>query len=124
MVRVIVVDKRIGCIGTTNLMTKHRFGLVFVGPWTDIDWSYAVRLRSINIWVGPGPVSVAVAPFGRQKPDSIDKCALSDKKPKTAKAPPVIGVAESGITCMTRSALIQNCPSWQQGCMQFENTPA
>jgi hypothetical protein len=69
MVRVIVVDKQIGYIGTTNFTTKNRFGLVFVGPWTDIDRSYAVLLRSINIWVGSGPVAVAVAPFGRQKPD-------------------------------------------------------
>jgi hypothetical protein len=65
MVRVIFVEKWIGCIGAT----KHWFELVFVGPWTDMDRSYAVQLRSINIWVGPGPVAVAVAPFGHQKPD-------------------------------------------------------
>jgi hypothetical protein len=69
MFRVIFVEKQISCIGTTNIMTKNQFGLVFVGPWTDMDRSYAVRLRSINIWVGPRPVAVAVAPFGRQKPD-------------------------------------------------------
>jgi hypothetical protein len=69
MVRVIFVEKRIGCIGTTKFMTKNWFGLVFVDPWTNMDRSYAVRLRPINIWVGPGPVAVAVAPFRHQKPD-------------------------------------------------------
>jgi hypothetical protein len=69
MGRVIVVEKWIGYIGTTDFTTKDQFGLVFVGPWTDMDRSYAVRLQSINIWVGPGPVAVAVAPFRCQKLD-------------------------------------------------------
>jgi hypothetical protein len=69
MIQVIFVEKPIGCIGTTNFMTTNWFGLVFVGPWTDMDQSYVVQLWSINIWVSPGPVAVVVAPFRHQKPD-------------------------------------------------------
>jgi hypothetical protein len=63
MVRAIIVEKRIGYIGTTNFTTKNRFRLVFIGPWTNMDRSYVVQLWSINIWVGPGLVAVAVAPL-------------------------------------------------------------
>jgi hypothetical protein len=58
-----------GYIGTTNFTTKSWFRLVFIGPWTDMDRSYAVQLRSINIRIGPGPVAVAVTPSRCQKPD-------------------------------------------------------
>jgi hypothetical protein len=56
-------------VGITNFTTKSWFRLVFISPWTDMEWSYVVRLWSINIWVGPGPVAVAVAPFRHQKLD-------------------------------------------------------
>ena len=69
IVQVIVVEKQIGCISTTNFMTKDQFGLVSFGPWTDMDQSYVVRFRSIDIWIGNGPVPVPVAPFGHKKPD-------------------------------------------------------
>ena len=36
-----------------------------------MDWSYAVWLQSINIWVSPGPVAIVVAPFRCQKLDLI-----------------------------------------------------
>ena len=52
-------------------MTKNPFGLVFFGPWTNMDWSYVVQFQSINIWISPGPVLVLVAPFGHKKPDLI-----------------------------------------------------
>jgi hypothetical protein len=69
MIRVIVAEKHMDYIGITNFTTKSRFGLVFISPWTDMDWSYAVQLRSINICLGPAPVVVVVAPFRHQKPD-------------------------------------------------------
>jgi hypothetical protein len=56
-------------IGITNFITKSWFRLVFINPWTDMDWGYAVQLWSINIWVSPGPVAVAVAPFRHPKLD-------------------------------------------------------
>ena len=52
-----------------------------------MDWSYVVQLQSINIWIGPGPVLVAVAPFRHKKMDLTGHENTSNICPHSMKAP-------------------------------------